>query len=1143
MNVSDIQDIGHYRVKRFIAEGGMAWVFEVVDTRYEGFEVVRALKMLKPDFAMGDEFERFKTEASVLAGIDHPNLVTIYDPPDRKDEATGCFYYTMAFIEGPTLATYQSQRGELTELETLQIFEELISGLAELHRRKIVHRDIKPANVLIGTDGRPRLADLGIARLQETTSRTKTGFALGTVNYMSPEQARGKSVAEPSDVFAIGITLYEALTGRHVYDDMDDVDSTNSHDVLGYLAAMARSGTEIEIDYQAARISPPIAKLIKKACRPDPEDRYEDASEMLEALREVRREMEVGPATGPSPRMLWIAGGSLLALLVAAGVGWFVFDQRETERVRGILDEASALETGLVAIIERGANLDPQPETDLAEALRTSRAASQRYLTDAKEYFDSERRESAEDNAVKAQAGIRGICERLVAEHVAPLSTERMAAAGASIEGLRLDGAEQHFQQEFASLAAMVPAAAAIGEGCNGVNAHLDRIELAAVIETQAAALDVKLAVLLPTLAEESRDRALGARTRAEADRVDEPPYQSALEAAAQAMKQGDGLRDDGHSSEARGKYQEAVAQFELASAIAPAARARAKTLAVERTLEAKGQPPSVSTSRILAAAHDLYSDGKWQEAMAEFQTAEARMVEDLDRGAATAEATAMRDRASRIRTEAITAGAERSATEELSQADESMTAGNTALTNDTISESLTHFQKAERLFATARNASARSLEDANEAGRAADRDLERCEGLKAPGARGACDEALSAAERGRRAVASKDAPEALNAFGDVARHVQRARAENESWAVANQTPPSIVSQSPSKSAISTRRNQRIEFSVYAEDANDDPIQYEWSFEGNRLPETGPTLRFPPQRSGTLQVAALDTNGRSSPARWRVDLVNAPPVVSVDPSAESVRFSAGGFRTFRAEIEDPDGDAVDSVWKLDGAQVATGTSYRFTSEKQGRYELEIVATDAGGERTVVRRNIEVTKRTERPADPSVARREPERVRQPEPERQPEPTPRERKEQRIAAVTPTPLPSSNRTVQGVTMPTDVAISQEWREGVIIALGRYRQALVAKDMSQLQNIWIGLKMNPQQGQRWIPRYSGLFNSDKPLAVDLAVRTAYSSGNGEVTLTLAQTEQRGDSRARTRDYDVELLKRGTTNEWQITEINKAQ
>jgi serine/threonine protein kinase len=255
MNVSDIQDIGHYRVKRFIAEGGMAWVFEVVDTRYEGFEVVRALKMLKPDFAMGDEFERFKTEASVLAGIDHPNLVTIYDPPDRKDEATGCFYYTMAFIEGPTLATYQSQRGELTELETLQIFEELISGLAELHRRKIVHRDIKPANVLIGTDGRPRLADLGIARLQETTSRTKTGFALGTVNYMSPEQARGKSVAEPSDVFAIGITLYEALTGRHVYDDMDDVDSTNSHDVLGYLAAMARSGTEIEATKTRARCS------------------------------------------------------------------------------------------------------------------------------------------------------------------------------------------------------------------------------------------------------------------------------------------------------------------------------------------------------------------------------------------------------------------------------------------------------------------------------------------------------------------------------------------------------------------------------------------------------------------------------------------------------------------------------------------------------------------------------------------------------------------------------------------------------------------------------------------------------------------------------------------------------------------------
>ena len=136
--------------------------------------------------------------------------------------------------------------------------------------------------------------------------------------------------------------------------------------------------------------------------------------------------------------------------------------------------------------------------------------------------------------------------------------------------------------------------------------------------------------------------------------------------------------------------------------------------------------------------------------------------------------------------------------------------------------------------------------------------------------------------------------------------------------------PPSILSQTPSERSITVRRNQRIEFSVSAEDANDDPIHYEWSFEGNRLPETGAKLRFPPQRDGTLQVAALDASGRSSPARWRVELINTPPKASIAPDSRQVSLTVGGFRTFEATIEDPDGDAVDSVWKLDGKQVATG---------------------------------------------------------------------------------------------------------------------------------------------------------------------------------------------------------------------------
>ena len=230
-------------------------------------------------------------------------------------------------------------------------------------------------------------------------------------------------------------------------------------------------------------------------------------------------------------------------------------------------------------------------------------------------------------------------------------------------------------------------------------------------------------------------------------------------------------------------------------------------------------------------------------------------------------------------------------------------------------------------------------------------------------------------------------------------------------------------------------------------------------------------------------------------------------------------LTVGDNRTFRATVDDPDGDAVDSVWKLDGKQVATGDSYRFAGRKKGSYELEFVATDTGGERITLRRSIEVKEPRIAP-DPEPVRREPEVV--------------------AARPPPPPVkpPTTTRTL-GVSMPADVAISQEWRDGVEIALSRYQKAIASKNMSSLQDVWIGLKMDPQQGSRWMPRYSGMFRSDKSLAVTLAVVSAYKSGNSEVTVQLKQTEQRGERRARTRDYTFELLKRGTTNEWQITKV----
>jgi eukaryotic-like serine/threonine-protein kinase len=298
----ELRQIGPYPVRQFIAEGGMAWVFEVAEPR---FHARRALKMLKPSAAGGEEFRRFESEARLLAAIDHPNLVTIFD--FGKDESTGCYYYTMQFIDGPPL----SQRGSLALAEAAPLFLDVLAGLAALHDAGIVHRDLKPANVLLTSDGRALLADLGIARVQEEASLTRTGMAIGTALYMSPEQARGKPVGPSSDVFSMGLSIYQVLTGQTVYDATGDVDSSSGQDVILYLGSLIHSGSELKLPFPST-IPPAVRSVIRRACRFDPTQRYRDAREMHNALL---------AALEAKPPALWprLAAGMVLAAVLAVG--------------------------------------------------------------------------------------------------------------------------------------------------------------------------------------------------------------------------------------------------------------------------------------------------------------------------------------------------------------------------------------------------------------------------------------------------------------------------------------------------------------------------------------------------------------------------------------------------------------------------------------------------------------------------------------------------------------------------------------------------------------------------------------------------------------------------------------------------------
>ena len=203
--------ISHYRITAKLGEGGMGVVYKAEDTRL-GRPV--ALKFLRPDALENEEHKtRFVNEARAVAALDHPNICTVYE----IDEDDGQLFIAMAFIEGQSLGT-KIESTALPLGEALDIATQIALGARESHREDIVHRDIKSNNVMVTERGdgelRVKLMDFGVAYLARVKTLTKEGTALGTVAYMSPEQAGGQKVDERTDVWALGVVLYEIVSGR-----------------------------------------------------------------------------------------------------------------------------------------------------------------------------------------------------------------------------------------------------------------------------------------------------------------------------------------------------------------------------------------------------------------------------------------------------------------------------------------------------------------------------------------------------------------------------------------------------------------------------------------------------------------------------------------------------------------------------------------------------------------------------------------------------------------------------------------------------------------------------------------------------------------------------------------------------------------
>ena len=268
-------NIGKYRIVARLGRGGMAEVYKAYQP---GLNRYVAIKVLHSHLADDEDFiERFEREATAVAKLRHQHIVTVYD----FDIEDGRYFMVMEFVEGPTLKAELKERslnGQIfTMPETTRIFIALASAIDYAHRRGMVHRDLKPANVMFTSDGQVVLTDFGIARIVDATRLTLTGAIAGTPAYMSPEQGQGDRGDERSDIYSLGVVLYEMVTGRVPFDA-----DTPFAIILKHINDPLPLPTQANPDIPEA-----VERVILKAMSKDPDDRYQTADEMGQALREA----------------------------------------------------------------------------------------------------------------------------------------------------------------------------------------------------------------------------------------------------------------------------------------------------------------------------------------------------------------------------------------------------------------------------------------------------------------------------------------------------------------------------------------------------------------------------------------------------------------------------------------------------------------------------------------------------------------------------------------------------------------------------------------------------------------------------------------------------------------------------------------
>jgi beta-lactam-binding protein with PASTA domain/predicted Ser/Thr protein kinase len=286
---------GRYRIVRKLGSGGMADVYLAEDEEL-GRRI--AIKILNDRHANDESFvERFRREAKNAAGLSHPNIVSIYD----RGEAEGTYYIAMEYLDGRSLKELVVARGPLPIPDAIDATRQVLAALRFAHRKGVVHRDIKPHNVMADADGRLKVTDFGIARAG-VSQMTEAGSIIGTAQYLSPEQARGAPVDRRSDLYSVGVVLYEMLTGTTPFSGESPVEIAMKH-----LSDPPRPPSVERSD-----IPPDLDMIVLRALAKDPDDRFQTAEEMDAELERVSRGAGVTTETADAATAV-LSGAALAA--------------------------------------------------------------------------------------------------------------------------------------------------------------------------------------------------------------------------------------------------------------------------------------------------------------------------------------------------------------------------------------------------------------------------------------------------------------------------------------------------------------------------------------------------------------------------------------------------------------------------------------------------------------------------------------------------------------------------------------------------------------------------------------------------------------------------------------------------------------